>query len=341
MNLIEVYINEVTQRLPEKNRDDIALELHSTIHDMLPDKPSENEVKEVLATLGSPVKLASSYRDRPAYLIGPVFYDQYLSILKMSLPIAFLVVAVTQVIGLISEYSGENNFISLTLAVVFNIIGASINVGIHVFFWITIVFIFLERFTPVKEYQMQAGDSWDPGELKNIISIPKRKTISKTQVYLSFLWTAIWSGIYFNATNIMAVYESSDRTDGLTYITPVFNEALLLSFWPFVTIFIAIEIALAIYKWVLGQWTKRLALINTIYQASFLGLFIVIASQPNLFNPDFIAYQADLFNSTEAVVVQILFWIIWGSILVTIITSAFDAFDGFRKAKLKSEQILN
>ena len=27
MNLIEVYIQEVTRRLPEKNREDIALEL--------------------------------------------------------------------------------------------------------------------------------------------------------------------------------------------------------------------------------------------------------------------------------------------------------------------------
>lgn len=31
MNLIEVYIQEVIRRLPEKSREDIALELRSTI----------------------------------------------------------------------------------------------------------------------------------------------------------------------------------------------------------------------------------------------------------------------------------------------------------------------
>lgn len=50
MNLIEVYIQEVTRRLPEKSREDIALELRSTIEDMLPDADDYNEedVKLVL-----------------------------------------------------------------------------------------------------------------------------------------------------------------------------------------------------------------------------------------------------------------------------------------------------
>ena len=48
MNLIEVYIQEVTRRLPEKSREDIALELRSTIEDMLPDDYNEEDVKLVL-----------------------------------------------------------------------------------------------------------------------------------------------------------------------------------------------------------------------------------------------------------------------------------------------------
>lgn len=34
MKLVELYIQEVMRRLPEKNREDIALELKSTIEDM-------------------------------------------------------------------------------------------------------------------------------------------------------------------------------------------------------------------------------------------------------------------------------------------------------------------
>ena len=43
MKLIDVYIQEVTRRLPEKNREDIALELRSTIEDMLPDDYREED----------------------------------------------------------------------------------------------------------------------------------------------------------------------------------------------------------------------------------------------------------------------------------------------------------
>ena len=64
MNLIEIYIQEVTRRLPEKSREDIALELRSTIEDMLPDDYSEEDVKSVLEKLGNPAALASGYRDQ-------------------------------------------------------------------------------------------------------------------------------------------------------------------------------------------------------------------------------------------------------------------------------------
>jgi hypothetical protein len=102
MKLIELYIQEVTRRLPEKNRADIALELQSTIEDMLPEDHTEQDVKAVLLKLGDPVTLASGYRDRPMHLIGPRYYDVYINLLKMILPIA----AVISLIALV----GDNPF---------------------------------------------------------------------------------------------------------------------------------------------------------------------------------------------------------------------------------------
>ncbi len=48
MNLINIYVEEVAKRLPEKNREDIILELRSTIEDMLPDDYNEDDEKRVL-----------------------------------------------------------------------------------------------------------------------------------------------------------------------------------------------------------------------------------------------------------------------------------------------------
>lgn len=107
MKLIEIYIQEVTRRLPEKLRADIALELRSTIEDMLPDHYNEQDVKEVLNQLGSPVVLANGYKDQPMHLIGPRYFDVYMSLLKMIVPIATVIACITIITQYFIDYNGE------------------------------------------------------------------------------------------------------------------------------------------------------------------------------------------------------------------------------------------
>lgn len=45
MDLIELYIQEVIRRLPEKDRHEVALALQSKIEDKLPDGYTEQDVK--------------------------------------------------------------------------------------------------------------------------------------------------------------------------------------------------------------------------------------------------------------------------------------------------------
>ncbi|TDL30941.1 hypothetical protein E2R51_16595 [Jeotgalibacillus sp. S-D1] len=342
MNLIDLYVHEVTRLLPEKNREDIALELQSTIQDMLPDNPTEDEIKAALSKLGDPAKLAGQYRDIPRYLIGPALYDHYLTILKMTFPIVLAVVLITQVLTNIINYAGEATIIEMILALSFSIVGAAFNVGVQTLFWITLVFFVLERSGAVKESfpQSTIGAPWKPEDLKYLSSIPKKKAISKSQVLFSLIWTAVWAGVYFNAVNIIAVYER-DSTSGFNYVTPIFNEETLLSFWPFVCLLIAIEIALAIFKWVLGQWTPRLAVINAFYNAVYILVFIFLASSSNLFNPSFVDYQVQLFNSTADDVMNVVNGAVWTSIVIAIIISVLDSYEGFKKARISLTKLFN
>ncbi|PPA70906.1 HAAS signaling domain-containing protein [Jeotgalibacillus proteolyticus] len=325
MNLIELYVHEVTRRLPEKTREDIALELYSTIQDMLPDNPSEELIKEELAKLGNPAQLASKYRDHPRHLIGPAFYDHYLTILKMTIPIALVVVLATQVMVAISGYTGETPIIQSIVDAGLNTAGSAFNIIVHTFFWITLVFFTIERSFAASDQNMSFPDSsWKPDDLKKLSSVPKKKAISKASVFGSLLWTAIWAGIYFNATHIIAVFN-----DGI----PVLNQDVLLAFWPLVVILIAIEVALLIYKWVLGQWTNRLAFMNVIYNILFVALFTFIITRPDLLNQEFIPYLTELLNQSQTT--NTVNWIIWSSIITLIIFSVIDSFEGFRKAKIR------
>jgi hypothetical protein len=330
MNLIEVYIDEVTRRLPEKSRKDIALELRSTIEDMLPDEYSEEEIKQVLSQLGNPAVLASGYSDRPMHLIGPRYFDIYVNLLKLILPIAAIISLISLVAHNIIDYN-ENETI---LMIIINCIGIGIwgiiSTGIQVFFWLTLVFAIIERVDPGKNQLPLTASlkEWTPDDLKNIPYIPKKKAISKFDVFGGLLWTAIWATVYFNAAHLAGVYEKGKN--GLEFVTPTFNQEVLQSYWTLVVLVISLEIAVALYKWFTAQWTMKVALLNTIWQLVATIVFIVIFRDPNLFNTAFMDYLYDLFSLKNDLSNQI----IGSAIVIVVVFAAIDIIQGFRKAKL-------
>ncbi|MGE6716438.1 HAAS signaling domain-containing protein [Peribacillus frigoritolerans] len=329
MELIELYIQEVTRRLPEKNRADIALELQSTIEDMLPEDYTEQDVKAVLLKLGDPVTLASGYRDRPMHLIGPRYYDVYISLLKMILPIA----AVISLIALVGDNPFRdtgNTVMEAILKIIGKGISGIISTGIQVFFWLTLSFAILERLDTSKDQSPVTKDlkPWTPENLKDIPNISKKKAVTMVEVFASLLGLSVFAALYFNAANLLGVYEK--RNGSLIFVTPSFNQDVLNSYWLLVSCVIIIGVLLAIYKLFLGRWTLKLAFFHAIYQLLYTLAFIIIISNPDLLNPEFLAYQRTLFSIDE--------WkssIYWGLILISIIFAAYDTYQGFRKAKIR------
>jgi len=329
MELIELYIQEVTRRLPEKNRADIALELQSTIEDMLPEDHTEQDVKAVLLKLGDPVTLASGYRDRPMHLIGPRYYDVYISLLKMILPIA----AVISLIALVGDNPFRdtgNTVMEAILKIIGKGISSIISTGIQVFFWLTLSFAILERLDTSKDQSPLTKDlkPWTPENLKDIPNISKIKAVPMIEVFASLLGLSVFAALYFNAANLLGVYEK--RNGSLIFVTPSFNQDVLNSYWLLVSCVIIIGVLLAIYKLFLGRWTLKLAFFHAIYQLLYTLAFIIIISNPDLLNPEFLAYQRTLFSIDE--------WkssIYWGLILISIIFAAYDTYQGFRKAKIR------
>jgi hypothetical protein len=329
MELIELYIHEVTRRLPEKNREDIALELQSTIEDMLPVDHTEQDVKSVLLKLGDPVTLASRYRDRPMHLIGPRYFDVYICLLKMILPIA----AVISLIGLIGDNPFRdmgNTVVDAILIIIGKGIAGIISTGIQVFFWLTISFAILERVDTSKDQLPLTKDlkPWTPENLKDITNISKKKAVPMIEIFASLLGLSVFAALYFNAANLLGVYEK--RNGSLIFVTPSFNQDVLNSYWLLVSCVVIIGVLLAIYKLFLRRWTMKLALFHAIYQLLSTLTFIIIISNPDLLNPEFIAYQKTLFSTDE--------WktsIYWGLILISIFFAVYDSYQGFRKAKIR------
>lgn len=328
MNLIDVYIHEVTRRLPEKSREDIGLELRSSIEDMLPEGHSEKDIKQVLDQLGNPATLASNYSDRPMHLIGPKYFDLYISFLKMIVPISAVIAFISVVATQILAFERGDTVLNVALDIFVLSIWRIIEVFIQVFFWLTLMFAIVERVDGIKDSQPRTMslNKWTSNDLKNIVYIPKKRAISKRYIFISLLWTAIWGTFYFFASHLVGVYEKTD--EGLTFIMPSLNQDVLNSFSSLVVIVIGAEIALALYQLFKGQWTKKVAMINVLREVIGSIVLIIVIIHPNLFNPEFLIYMADIFNISSEDVRKFIIM----AVMLFPIFSIWNCVDGFRKA---------
>lgn len=332
--LIDLYIQEVTRRLPERNREDIALELRSTIEDMLPENYGEADVKQVLEKLGDPATMAAEYRDQPAYLIGPRFYDAYVQVMKMVVPIAIVIALLSLVANQIIMYSDETALFNTAAVFMGKAIWGVLETGIQVAFWITLLFVVLERTGAGKELPFNAKfKPWTPEDLYDVRDIPKEKEIKKSEVFFGLLWTAIWGCAYFYADRLIGVYENGRF--GFEVTTPVFNQEVLLSYWPFVVVVLVLDVALAIYKWVVSQWTVPVAFLNVANHVLSLVVFGAMILNPELLSPGFTTKMEEIFGPQPWGVSGFgSEWIMWLALFACMLAAVLDSYQGFRKANI-------
>jgi len=146
-NMIERYVHDVARRLPEKDREEVKKELRANIYDMLKDDESDEAVKKVLYSLGSPASLAEKYRTKPRYMISPAYYDQYVEVIKWVLPLVGVVVMVIGfAIGAFdAAKAGTDNFALVASGILSKGVSMGISAAFQALIWTTIGFVIAER----------------------------------------------------------------------------------------------------------------------------------------------------------------------------------------------------
>lgn len=335
MDLIELYIQEVVRRLPEKNREDIAMELRSTIEDMLPDDYGEEEVKQALTKLGDPAVLASEYKDQPMYLIGPRYYPYYIQLLKIILPIVAAVTLISLIADQLLSYSGDPVNVTNLTSLVSKAVWGTVEAGVQSAFWITLVVIIMERSGSGGVASAKGNrKEWTPDDLKNVRYIPKEKVIPKKEVFYGLLWTAIFGCVYFNAERLFGLYENGGT--GVKLTAPVFNQDVLLSYWPSIVLILALGVALGVYKWIAGKWNFPIAILNAATHGVTLVVLAEMLSHPQLFSQVFLRKMEDIFGLTGlsdgSLSSHSFFWVV---VIAFLIGAVIDAYQGFRKAGIR------
>jgi hypothetical protein len=163
MKLIDRYITEVSDRLPEKMRDDLSKEIRSLIEDTLEDRASQTGksvddealVTEVLKSFGSPAKMASSYLP-PRYLIGPRLFPIFWLVLRIVLGIAALVVVVQLGVTLAETATSFADGLQTFLKTLGSFLVSALTILGNIVFIFAIIEWLLPKVTKEQE------NSWDP-----------------------------------------------------------------------------------------------------------------------------------------------------------------------------------
>lgn len=130
-------------------------------------------------------------------------------------------------------------------------------------------------------------------------------------------WTAVLAALYFNASSLIGVIQNGEMA------APLFNNDVLLSYWPLAVAALIGEVLLAAYKLVAGVWTKRMAILNTLQLAFSTTVFLLIIFNNNIIHSKIATY----FPLPESYLERTL--IITAIVVVGI--NAYEAWKGFKR----------
>jgi hypothetical protein len=278
MTLTERYLAATLRGIPERQRADVERELRSSITDAVEDRVEAGEdravaEKAVLEGLGSPTALAASYSGRPMYLIGPDMFPAYQHILIMLVAIVVPVVAVIQTaVGI----GGGGDYLDALLGG----LAAALNIGVQLAFWVTVVFVVLERAEFAREARSEiavATSRWTVDMLPE--TTEDRVTIGEVagEVFTTLLTIG---GLFF-----LRDLAWETNSGGMSVLNPD-----LSFFWLPALIILMAAIGLVwIVVYLVGRWTLWLASAFAVLEAGFALPIIALALDGEIINPAFAA----------------------------------------------------
>ena len=305
--MVDRYVYAVTKRLPVAQRDDVSLELHGLIDEMIDQSKNSEPVDSVLLELGDPAKLADRYRGVERHLIGPGYFDLYILIVK----IVGFAVSLGIMISLAIGYA-FNSTESLG-SVISNVLATLFAAYAQAFAWITLAFAIVEW----NQRRLGKAARLELWSLDDLPDIPKKSTIIPRSEPIAAL---VFLVIFFAVLNAFPWFLKVAQIDQSVYlINPfvpgVFKRMLLLFN---LTIVIAMGIEFA--KLYSGVQTKRLAVFTICLKLVSLSISLYIVTGSGIWNPDFVQQLVQKFGeNAEINPIFQKFWDNFPTILVVIL----------------------
>ncbi len=282
-SLVDRYVYDVTRRLPEKSRPDVEKELRANIADMLPENASQEDISRVLTSLGDPAKLSEQYRLRPRYLISPAVFDDYLTVLKLVIPILAVVMVAVQLLGALTETHMDGSYGQVFASILVGALGSFFTAVTNGFLWVTLAFAMAEYFNG-----MQKKKDWT---IKDLPDIPPQNAvkISRVETVIGMVLSAIFLVMMTRYQHLIAWFEYG--LNGIS--TPLFSSLAVSHYVPYLVALTACSWAVAAVKLYYGRWNSVTAVLHSLTAIAWAIASVLFLRSPDTFNPEFIARAAE------------------------------------------------
>lgn len=322
MEMIDRYIYAVTQHLPENIREDVSKELRSNIQDMLPEDASNDQIREVLEELGNPIKLAVEYNPKSRYLIGPSIYNQYITILKLVTGIAALTM------GCIAIFTWLFNPVDIQkpASVIANIISAFFEGALQGAFWVTLVFVIMERSGVHEGNSPFTKKKWTLKDLPDIPDYGKKK-ISRVSTTAEIFFTVIVTVVLIFRPGVIGV-----SLNGSQFV-PILNADRLNTYIIGIVLFGVVSLGILVWKTIYPYWSIPLAAANAGFNIATAVFMLFMVRDRHMVNGEFLNLLESLTKLTLPQVTLIWQRGLWVFAAVIIIIAICDSIAGVFKCK--------
>lgn len=331
MNLIDRYVYAVGKYLPQEIRNDVLKELRTNIEDMLPENYTEKDVYKILEEMGSPLKLANEYNPRKRYLIGPGYFDKYLAVLKTVVGICINVSIVIAIISSVVNPS-EIALIDKVVEVFTNVLTGALVGTMQGAFWVTLIFVILERSGVEAGHLPFYNEKWTPDLLPKV-SMDNQLKISRGETVFSIICTIISTALLYLQPQLIALYIKGEN--GVMNTTPLFNMDRLKAYMIYIFTLTVFQLGIFAWKYIAERWNIPLIICNSIYNVLMCILVVVMLRDNALFNEQFVPAIVD-FTKGSIQTIEIWFdkgkWIFAGFFIAA---SALDSITTLYKYSIK------
>ena len=274
----------------------------------------------VLKELGDPGELAAVYADRTMHLIGPRYYLAWWRLLVLVLWCGVLPTAV--VIAVVRAVQGAP-----LIDIIGGAIWIAIEVGVHICFWVTLIFVIAER--TGRPTAKTVFDVWTPEMLNTVpdreVPATRGELIANIVIVLVMAGALLWD--HFIGGFALPY-------PGVSIINP--------ALWPWwyagALVMLLLQVLLAIGVYRKGRWDIRSAATNACYALIVAGGVLWLISQGELINPGLAtAIDEKSGGTTAGDLVPLILNIVAGFLVVGL--GAASAWEGFRRARHQSRQV--